>query len=178
MKRNSDSSATMEVERKPVFMPEPQEEHNWLLQMAGEWSTETEIFQEPDQPPLRSMGTETVRAIGSFWILAENTGTLMDQPFTGIMALGYDAAKQRYIGTWIDSMNSHLWLYEGTLDAARNRLTLQAEGPSPHNPRTFAKFRETIELKTPNHRVFTSAMQSDNNKDWITTMTIQYRRRK
>jgi hypothetical protein len=177
MKRDSETGATLELEREPYALPEPQSEHDWLMQLAGEWTAEVEIYQEPDQPPLTSSGTESIRPIGGFWILTENRGSFMDKPFTGIMALGYDPAKGRYVGTWIDSMTSHLWVYEGSLDAAQKRLTLRADGPSPDEPGKVNRFRETIELTSPNQYDFTSHMQK-NNEAWVHTMTIHYRRRR
>jgi hypothetical protein len=174
MKRNHES-ATLDAERPLLFIPEPQEEHHWLLQLEGEWTVEVEILLEPGQPSMRSKGTESIQAIGPFWIVAESTGTFMDKPFHGVMTLGYDASKQRYIGTWVDSSTSHLWLYDGTLEAAQNRLTLTGEGPSAVNPRNFAKFREVIELKSPDYRTFTSSMRQDNGK-WAVTMINHYRR--
>ena len=56
--------------------------------------------------------------VGGFWVVAENKATLFDAPFTGIMTLGFDGQKKKYVGTWIDSMHSHLLHYEGTVDAA------------------------------------------------------------
>ena len=53
------------------------------MQMVGEWEAEVEMFKEPGKPPEKSWGTESVRASGGFWILAENKGTHMDKPFIG-----------------------------------------------------------------------------------------------
>jgi len=41
-----------------------------------------------------------------------------------MMTLGYDPQKKRYLGTWIGSMMSHLWVYEVELDASGSVLTL------------------------------------------------------
>ena len=51
-------------------------------------------------------------------------------PATTLMTLGYDPEKKRFVGTWIGSMMTHLWIYDGALDAAGKVLTLDAEGPS------------------------------------------------
>ena len=42
---------------------EPQNEHKWLEQLVGEWTTEMEGSAGPDQPPVKHTGTETVRSL-------------------------------------------------------------------------------------------------------------------
>ena len=46
------------------------------------------------------------------------------------MTLGFDPQKGGYVGTWIGSMTSFLWIYRGTLDRAEKILTLDTEGPN------------------------------------------------
>ena len=157
-------------------MPEPTKEHAWLHQAVGEWDTEGEANMGPGQPAIKCTGTETVRALGKFWTITENTTTMMEMPMTGVMTLGYDPEKKKYIGTWVDSMTSHLWHYEGTVDAAGKVLTLEAEGPNPAAPGTTAKFRERIEFKSKDHKVFTSSMESDGQ--WVTFVTMNAKRKK
>ena len=157
-------------------MPGPHPEHAWLGKFVGEWTAEVAIFNVAGQPPEKSTGAESVRAVGGFWILAENTGTVMGQPFTGIMTLGYSPERQRYIGSWVDSMASHLWTYDGTVDDSGNRLTLEAEGPCPMKGGALANFRETVEFVDDDHRVFTSAMQAEDGS-WDPKMVIHYHRK-
>lgn len=170
------AAAAFGAETEAPVLPEPGEEHAWLMQLVGEWSADVEMFKETGQPPEKSQGTESVRAIGGFWILAENRGIYMDKPFTGIMTLGFEPDKNQFVGTWVDSMTSHLWVYEGILDDARMVLTLKAEGPCPTAPGKLSKFKETIECKSADHRVFTSSMQGEDGK-WTTMMIINYHRK-
>lgn len=156
-------------------MPKPQKEHEWLQQLAGEWDTESEIFSAPGQPPAKAKGSESARMIGGFWSLSETKGDF-GGPFTGILTLGYDPEKKEYIGTWVDSVTSRMWHYQGTLDAAGKILSLDTEGPDMEHPGTMAKFRETIEIKDKDHKVFTSMMEKDGK--WITFLTARYERKK
>lgn len=157
--------------------PAPAKQHEWLGQLVGEWEFEGELVTAPGQPPIQCKGSESVRAIGGFWVIAENRNTFMDVPITGVLTIGYDPQKEQFVGTWIDSMTSYLWSYEGTLDEESKVLTLLTEGPSPAGPDKLAKFRETIEIKSEDHKVFTSAIQTDDG-EWMTFATIHYRRKK
>lgn len=163
----------------PPEMPKPAKEHEWLRQLVGEWDTQAEAVLGPDQPPLKCEGTETVRAIGDFWILTETRGTMpgLNIPVTGLMTLGYDPEKKKYVGTWVDSTSSQLWTYEGTLDETGKILTLNTEGPNPIDPGKRAKYREVLELKDKDHKVFSSSMQTDDGQ-WHKFMTINYHRKK
>ena len=90
--------------------------------------------------------------------------------------LGYDAEKRKYVGTWVDSMNSYLWKYEGSVDASGKVLTLETVGPSPLKP-GLVRFKEVTEFRSKDHRVFTSSMQNDDGT-WVTLVTADYRRKK
>lgn len=144
-------------------MPPPVKEHEWLQQFVGNWEYETEIFMDPTKPPMKVKGNEVVRSIGGFWIVAESKGDMMGKPFLGVMTLGFDPQAKKYTGTWVDSMASHLWKYEGTVDSAGKILTLATEGPCPMKP-GLTKFREVTEWKNKDERVFTSSFQGDDGK--------------
>jgi hypothetical protein len=157
----------------PEF-PKPVKEHEWLQQLAGEWTAESEITMDPTKTPMKKKGTESSRMIGGFWLQAENKSDFMGQPFTGLLTLGYSPEKKKYIGTWIDSMTSTLWTYEGTVDAEGKKLTLDSEGPGMDGKP--CKFKESIEVKDKDHKVFSSAIEKDGK--WVTHMTISYTRKK
>src|SRR5688500_8662175 len=91
----------------------PTEQHQWLEQFAGEWEVETEI-NIPGQEPVKCTGTESAHMIGGLWLVAEGQGDMLGTPFNSVLTLGYDSARDKYIGTWVDSCTGHLWTYEGT----------------------------------------------------------------
>jgi hypothetical protein len=55
---------------------EPQQEHQWLQQLVGEWTYEAKAMMAPSQPPSKFEGSESVRALGGLWILAEGQGEM------------------------------------------------------------------------------------------------------
>lgn len=155
--------------------PKPEKEHEWLKQLAGEWDADVELIIDPTKPPQKATGTESGRLLGGFFAVLDYRGELLGAPFTGALTLGYDPERKKFVGTWCDSMSSHLWQYEGTLDASGKVLTLDAEGPCCKEPGKIVKVRQTIEIRSANHRVFTSKVEQDGA--WLTAMTIQYRRK-
>jgi hypothetical protein len=164
---------------------ELQKEHQWLQKLVGEWTYETEAMMGPDQPPEKSTGTERVRCLGhnesfaqgGLWVLAEGQG---EMPGCGIattmMTLGYDPQKGRYVGTWVGSMMTYLWVYDGEMDAAEKVLTLNAEGPAMSGEGKMAKYKDVIEFKSDDHRVLTSHLLGDDGQ-WHRFMTANYRRK-
>ena len=155
---------------------EPQKEHQWLQQLVGEWTFEQPPCA-PGQPP--STGGETVRSLGGVWILCEGR---FEMPGGGqgvtIMTLGYDPAKKRFVGTFVGSMMTNLWIYEGSLNG--NVLTLDAEGPgfSPEGKPTgkMAKYKDVIEITSDGQRTLTSNILGEDGK-WTQFMQAQYRRK-
>ena len=57
---------------------EPQKEHQWLQQLVGEWTYENEAMMGPDQPLMKSQGTERVRSLGGLWTVGEGQGLMPD----------------------------------------------------------------------------------------------------
>ena len=148
----------------------PQIEHEWLQKLVGQWS-----FEMPGKEPgSKHVGTEAIRSIGDLWIQAEGHGRMPDgQPTVTMLTLGYDPDKSKFVGTWLGSMMTYLWVYEGSLDG--NVLALDTTGPSFTKKGEMAKYREVIDIRTPDHRVFTSSFLDDGGK-WRQLMTIDYRR--
>lgn len=169
---------TTKTQQDSTMPAQPQDEHQWLQKFVGEWTYETEVMMGSGQPPEKSTGTESVRSLGGLWILAEGQGEMPGCGVaTTILTLGYDSQKQRYVGTWIGSMMTYLWVYEGELDAEKRVLTLNAEGPAMTGEEgKMAKYKDITEFKSDNHRVLTSHMLGDDGQ-WYKFMTAHYRRK-
>jgi hypothetical protein len=178
------SQPTPKAESRPepsaVMNAKPQKEHEWLRKLVGEWTYETDAHApQPGQPPEKATGTETVRTLGDVWILAEGRGEMPGSgPALSLMTLGYDDQKKRFVGTWIGSMMTHLWVYDsGELDASGKVLTLSSEGPSMTDDGKTARYRDVIALESDDHRTLTGNVQNADGT-WQQFMTVDYRRRK
>jgi hypothetical protein len=159
--------------------PEPQKEHQWLQRLLGEWTTECEAVMGPDKPPETFRGTDSVRSIGRLWVACEGRGPGPDGgEAVTVMTLGFDPAKGKVVGTFIGSMMTHLWVYEGQLDAAGKKLTLDTEGPNFGTPGGgMVRYQDVIEFVTDDHRTLTSFMPGADGK-WTQFMQAHYRRKK
>ncbi|HEY0945879.1 MAG TPA: DUF1579 domain-containing protein [Opitutaceae bacterium] len=169
---------TAETDQCAQMFTPPQKEHAWLQKLLGAWTFESECLGEPGQPTAKFSGKETVKALGGLWIVGEGAGE-MPGGGTGLtmITLGFDPKRNRFVGTWVGSMMTHLWVYEGELDTSGRVLTLNAEGPSFTDPGKQAKYQDVIEIKSDDHRILTSRTLGDDGT-WTQFMTAHYRRQK
>jgi hypothetical protein len=173
--REEEHEAHGTAQQEPM-MAEPQREHEWLQKLVGEWTYAGEATMEPGKPPEKWNGTESVRSLGGLWILAEGRGDMPGcDSATTTMTLDYNPQRQRYVGTFIGSMMTHLWVYDGSLDAAEKVLTLNTEGPNmaPGGEGKMAKFKDVIEFKSDDRRVLTSHMLGDDG-NWHQFTSAHY----
>jgi len=169
---------TTKTQTEPVMQAEPQKEHQWLQKLVGEWTYEADATMGPDKPPEKCSGTESVRSLGGVWILAEGQGEMPGGgAATTLITLGYDPQKKRFVGTFIGSMMTQLWMYDGALDASENVLTLDTDGPNMAAEGKTAKYKDVIEIKSDDHRVLSSHMLGDDGT-WQEFMRANYRRKK
>ena len=158
-------------------MPKPAKEHELLKQFAGEWEVAAEALAAPGQEALKCEGTESAKMLGGFWLVGQNQASMQGMPVSSVLTIGYDPAAKRYVGTFVCSMDSTHWKYVGDMDESGKKLTLETEGPSMLDHAKKAKYRETLELKDKDHKVFTSFIQDAEGK-WVKMITMDYRRKK
>lgn len=152
---------------------EPSAEHRWLQRLVGEWTFEME--PAPGQPEIT--GSETVRALGDIWYLAEGTHQVAGgKPHRSLMTLGFDSNKKRFVGTWFGSMMTHLWVYDGQLSEDGSKLNLDCEGPSMSGDGSMLPYRDVIEVKSDDQRILRGLVKEDDGS-WREFMVTHYRRR-
>jgi len=153
--------------------PQPGPQHTWLQRLVGAWRTEGECAAPPGEAPVQMTGTERVRSLGGLWILAEGVG---EMPGGGTansqMTIGFDPAQGAFVGTFVASMMTHLWLYRGTLEG--DTLTLDTEGPD-FGGGGMARYQDIIALQGDDARTLTSRMQMPDG-GWQQVMSARYRR--
>lgn len=152
-------------------------QHRWLNRIVGEWTYETEAVPVPGEPPIKDGGTESVRSLGGVWIVCEGRGATPDgETATTLMTIGYDDAKGRCVGSFVGTMMTTMWVYDGSIDFETNTLTLHSEGPSFLQEGATGKYMDVIELLDDNHRVF-SSYYVNSVGEWERFMTTHYHRK-
>jgi hypothetical protein len=154
----------------------PQKEHDWLKQLVGEWTYETDCSMGPGKPRETFKGSQSARMIGGLWLVGEG---LCEMPGGGtgtmLLTIGYDPQKGRYAGTWVGSMMPMLWVYDGAMDETGKVLTLESDGPSFAGDGTMAKYRDIVAITGDGAYQFSSHVLGPDGT-WTEFMTAQYRR--
>ena len=157
-------------------MPEPQDEHRWLHRLVGRWEGMVECSMGPGQPPMTNPMAETFRSLGGLWVVSDGRG---DMPGGGtahsVMTLGFDPQRGRFTGSFIASVMTHFWTYDGTLDPARQVLTLDSHGPSFTDPAILAHYQDIIAFEGEDRRSLASRVRGADG-GWTQFMRADYRR--
>lgn len=163
------------IEGGPPMPPPPGEHHKWLEQLLGTWTVEMEMTAA-GMPAMMSTGTDTVRSLRGRWIIGELNAEMPGMgSMSAVLTLGYNSETGKYQGTWVDSIQDHMWVYVGTLDLTGKILTLETEGPNMMDPaKGSTRYRDVIEFKSADHRTLTSFANVDGN--WVQIVTANYRR--
>jgi hypothetical protein len=161
-------------DRRRMDIAKPQPEHIWLEKLLGNWTYEGEVMMGPDVPPVKSSGTETVRTMGGLWFVCQGSTTMPGgEPAEMMITIGYDPESKRYTGTWIGSMMTRLWVYDGFVDG--NTLNLDAKGPSMSGDGTITTYRDSIEFVDDDQRILRSQVLGSDGV-WTPFMSAHYRR--
>ncbi|GAA0843179.1 DUF1579 domain-containing protein [Cupriavidus pauculus] len=158
-------------------------EHRWLHKLVGKWIGEGEAQMGPDTPAQAWKIPEEVSQIGDLWVQGRSEGDFPGcAAATTVMTLGYDPSRKHFVGTFVGSMMTHMWIYEGDLEADGKTLTMRADGPSftPDGnivEGKMAKYRDVVAFEDDDTRTLTSFMQTDDGQ-WMQIMQARYRRQK
>ena len=153
-------------------------EHAWLQRFVGEWTGAGTCEMGPGQPAQTFDVEESVRPIGDVWIQSEGRGKMPDgTPSITLVTLGFDPDRKRFVGTFIGSMMTYLWIYDGELDRSERVLTLNAEGPSMIGDGKMTKYQDIVEVKDEDHRTLSSQILMPDGT-WTKFMTAHYRRKR
>ena len=93
----------------------PGEEHELLARRAGSWNVRTKMFMTPDAEAVDMDATADSRMIlGGRFLLEEFRGTLMEEPFEGMLVFGYNKLSDEFFGLWMDTWGTAVHSSSGT----------------------------------------------------------------
>jgi hypothetical protein len=145
-----DMQKIMEIYKK---VGTPGEQHKLLAKLEGSWTTKSKGWVDPDTPPTESIGTcERKMILNGHYLREEYTGDMMGVPFTGISFMGYNNHTKKYESTWIDSMNTGIFKFEGI--ASRDGRTITQECRFDDPVRGPAVWRTVTRIKDDNTTEF------------------------
>jgi len=125
----TDMESMMETYKKLAVPGVP---HKQLARLAGSWVTRTRARMEPGSPPVESAGAcEQKMILGGHYLQQEYNGEMMGEQFTGINVIGYDNHTRKYVSTWIDSMSTGIYCFEGTASADGRTITQSCSYDDP-----------------------------------------------
>lgn len=153
----------------------PQAEHDWYKQLLGSWEFEHECNAGPEMPAAKVQGKLRATSMGGLWVLLDCSS---DQPdgssWTSQFTLGYDPVRGKFVGTFIASMMTHLWIYEGQLDPDGRTLVMDVEGPR-FDGNGMAHYQDCFEVVSPDHWILRSRIKGDDGQ-WVQFMEGHHRR--
>jgi hypothetical protein len=147
--------------------PKPGPEHAVLKKMEGNWDL---VMKFGDS---ESKGTVVYKMeVGGLWLTGALESELFGAKFSGRSIDGYDLAKKKFVGVWVDNMITAPMTFEGTYDADKKALTMTGEGPGMDGKP--AKYRSVSTFT--NDDTIDFAMFIGDAKE--PTFTIVYKRKK
>ncbi len=154
--------------------PKPTPQHAILARSIGSWTARIEI-RSPGEPPRISRAVETATMeCGGLWLVTEIEGEIGGAPYHGRGTYGYDPARGKYLGMWVDSTATYPWLSEGDFDESTNSLTMLMEGPGADGQ--MERWRTVTRFVDDRHRTFTMYQSLPDGKE-APGLIIRYTRR-
>lgn len=158
--------------------PKQKDPSAFLQKLVGEWAVVTHAVVDPAQDPYRFEGKETARLLGGQWLVSEFYTEVEGQIINSILTIGYDPTKEKFVATYVNSMQTSLWTYDGTLNDEGTTLTLKTEGPFMGDPDQKAAYRVVIESKDADRWTMGSQILVPDDGNWFEFLSFEYQRKK
>ena len=168
-----DMQAMMEVYNK---LATPTEPHKMFANLVGTWSTKTRAWMEPDKPPMEGTGTcEQKMLLGGRYLQQEYIGEMMGSPFTGINLIGFDNYTKKYVSTWIDSMSTGIYYFEGTGSADGRTVTQESTYDDPvRGPMVWRSVTRIVDDNTLEYEMYLTPRGGKEEKMMEMTVTRKH----
>jgi hypothetical protein len=134
----------------------PGEPHKMLARLVGSWVTRTRSWMEPGKPPTEGHGScEQKTLFDGRYLQQEYTGEMMGWPFKGVNLIGYDNHTKKYVSTWIDSMSTGIYVFEGSSSADGKTITQTCRYDDPmKGPAEWRSVTHIVDDDTMEYEMF------------------------
>jgi len=139
---------------------------------VGTWDAVIRVFGTPGEIVNETRGVAMNRLIASGRWLVMNFRA--DSGFEGHGIYGFDPARGKYVGTWVDTMRTSLAQLEGTWDPEKRTMTFLGEMKTPDG-RTV-RWREETQHTDDRTQVYRSIVLLPDGKEHV-ALEVTYRRR-
>lgn len=169
------SAQQMEMMKVMMAHAEVGPKHKELAKSAGTWDAEVESYYEGQVD--KSKGTvKRSMILGGRFLQEEFKGSMMGQPFEGLMLLGYDNTLKKSTGIWIDSMSTSVAALKETEASGKlSKMTGTMTCPIEKKEITFRTVTKEID---DDHQVFEMYMTPPGKSKEELGMKITYTRAK
>ena len=175
-----------EMMKQMIELSKLNENHKLIGNLAGTWNYTVKFWMtgDPSLKPQESKGVAVRKPIwgGRYYTLDVSgkmqmpgeDGKMKEVVFKGMGLEGYDNAKKKFVGSWMDNMGTGIMMAEGTYDPATQTFTYTGEYEQvPGMPQ---KIRETIKVVDKDHHTFEWYENRGGNE--VKTLEINYTRAK
>jgi hypothetical protein len=94
----------------------------------GVWDLKLKVHEFPDKPPDEVTGLEEIKLMPTAsphpWAISNYKAIFRGAPFEQHGILGYDANKERYVASYVKTVQSNLGVFEGNYDVCTRTLVL------------------------------------------------------
>ena len=132
--------------------------HKLLAGMAGDWNTRSRWWVDPSAPPMESSGSCVQKMIldGRF-LQQEFAGEMMGGPFSGIGFVGYNNHTGKYVSTWMDSMGTAIFYFEGGIGPDGRTITQFCDYEDPvRGPLKWRSVTRIVDRNTLEFEMYTT----------------------
>jgi hypothetical protein len=149
----------------------------WLKHQVGQWKAELKLWPGgAESEPIVFEASETNEMLGDNWIIVNFKGEFGGQAFRGHGVVGFDSRNERFVATWVDSVNGFMSQYEGTYDASSKSVVLTGKELDPNNGDLVAG-KQIRTIKDDNTRVVESYQKPEGSDEFTKVMEITFTRK-
>jgi hypothetical protein len=154
----------------------PGDGHRRLAPMVGTFVTKSRLWMSPDGPPSEGIGVSENRLVlGGRYLEQNYRATMMGMPFEGIGYTGYDNARKKYVGTWMDTAGTGIMNSVGIGKPSDRDIAFAATSFDPRSGAEIA-FRCVVRVQDQDHHTFEMWARGPAGKE-RRTLFVEYARK-